>query len=39
MGAIGGIPRVLDAGQCNDSNSLVVIAFMLKVSYWGRQFE
>ncbi len=26
MGDIGGIPRVLDAGQCNDSYSLVVIA-------------
>jgi len=30
LGAIGGIPRVLDAGQCNDSYSLVVIAFKLK---------
>jgi hydroxylamine reductase len=27
---IGGIPRVLDAGQCNDSYSLVVIALKLK---------
>lgn len=26
LGTIGGIPRVLDAGQCNDSYSLVVIA-------------
>jgi hydroxylamine reductase len=26
LGDIGGIPRVLDAGQCNDSYSLVVIA-------------
>ncbi|NLE44392.1 MAG: hydroxylamine reductase [Chloroflexi bacterium] len=26
LGAIGGVPRVLDAGQCNDSYSLVVIA-------------
>ncbi len=26
LGHIGGIPRVLDAGQCNDSYSLVVIA-------------
>lgn len=26
LGEIGGIPRVLDAGQCNDSYSLVVIA-------------
>ncbi|MDQ0196242.1 hydroxylamine reductase [Paenibacillus wynnii] len=30
LGAIGGIPRVLDAGQCNDSYSLVVIALKLK---------
>ncbi|WP_410514249.1 hydroxylamine reductase [Paenibacillus sp. BR2-3] len=30
LGAIGGIPRVLDAGQCNDSYSLVVIAMKLK---------
>lgn len=29
-GDIGGIPRVLDAGQCNDSYSLVVIALKLK---------
>ena len=28
-GDIGGIPRVLDAGQCNDSYSLVVIAQQL----------
>lgn len=26
LGEIGGIPRVIDAGQCNDSYSLVVIA-------------
>ena len=26
LGDIGGIPRVLDAGQCNDSYSLVVVA-------------
>ena len=26
LGNIGGIPRILDAGQCNDSYSLVVIA-------------
>ncbi|GIP22950.1 hypothetical protein J22TS3_32250 [Paenibacillus sp. J22TS3] len=26
----GGIPRVLDAGQCNDSYSLAVIALKLK---------
>lgn len=30
LGEIGGIPRVLDAGQCNDSYSLVVIAMKLK---------
>ena len=30
LGDIGGIPRVLDAGQCNDSYSLVVIASKLK---------
>ncbi len=30
MGDIGGIPRVLDAGQCNDSYSLAVIALKLK---------
>ena len=29
-GDIGGIPRVLDAGQCNDSYSLAVIALKLK---------
>ncbi len=29
LGEIGGIPRVLDAGQCNDSYSLVVIALRL----------
>ncbi len=30
LGDIGGIPRVLDAGQCNDSYSLVVIAIELQ---------
>ncbi len=30
LGNIGGIPRVLDAGQCNDSYSLAVIALKLK---------
>ena len=30
LGDINGIPRVLDAGQCNDSYSLVVIALKLK---------
>ena len=30
LGDINGIPRVLDAGQCNDSYSLVLIALKLK---------
>jgi hydroxylamine reductase len=30
LGDIGGLPRVLDAGQCNDSYSLAVIALKLK---------
>ena len=30
LGDIGGIPRVLDAGQCNDSYSLALIALQLK---------
>jgi hydroxylamine reductase len=30
LGNIGGIPRVLDAGQCNDCYSLAVIALKLK---------
>lgn len=33
LGDIQGIPRVLDAGQCNDSYSLVVIAFKLKEAF------
>ena len=33
LGDIGGIPRVLDAGQCNDSYSLVVTALMLKDAF------
>jgi len=33
LGDIGGIPRVLDAGQCNDSYSLVVIALALKDAF------
>lgn len=33
LGSIGGIPRVLDAGQCNDSYSLVVTALMLKEAF------
>ena len=30
LGDIGGIPRLLDAGQCNDSYSLAVVALKLK---------
>ncbi len=30
LGDIGGIPRVIDAGQCNDSYSLAIIALKLK---------
>lgn len=30
LGDIGGVPRVLDAGQCNDSYSLAMIALKLK---------
>ena len=30
LGEINGIPRVLDAGQCNDSYSLAVIAMKLQ---------
>jgi hydroxylamine reductase len=33
LGNIGGIPRVLDAGQCNDSYSLAVIALKLKEAF------
>ena len=33
LGDIGGIPRVLDAGQCNDSYSLAVIALKLKEEF------
>ncbi|MGM0568324.1 MAG: hydroxylamine reductase [Elusimicrobiota bacterium] len=33
LGDIGGIPRVIDAGQCNDSYSLVVIALKLKEAF------
>ncbi len=33
LGDIGGIPRVLDAGQCNDSYSLVVTALKLKDAF------
>ena len=33
LGTIDGIPRVLDAGQCNDSYSLAVIALKLKEAF------
>lgn len=33
LGDIGGIPRVLDAGQCNDSYSLVVVAMKLAEAF------
>ncbi|MEQ6391182.1 hypothetical protein RZN22_18005 [Bacillaceae bacterium S4-13-58] len=33
LGDINGIPRVLDAGQCNDSYSLVMIALKLKEAF------
>lgn len=33
LGDINGIPRVLDAGQCNDSYSLVLIALALKEAF------
>jgi len=33
LGHINGIPRVLDAGQCNDSYSLAVIALKLKEAF------
>ncbi len=33
LGDINGIPRVLDAGQCNDSYSLAVIALTLKEAF------
>ncbi|MBN1335486.1 MAG: hydroxylamine reductase [Deltaproteobacteria bacterium] len=33
LGEINGIPRVLDAGQCNDSYSLAVIALKLKEAF------
>lgn len=32
LGEIGGLPRVLDAGQCNDSYSLAYIALQLKAA-------
>jgi len=33
LGDIGGIPRILDAGQCNDSYSLAVTALKLKEAF------
>jgi hydroxylamine reductase len=33
LGDIDGIPRILDAGQCNDSYSLVVTALLLKDAF------
>lgn len=33
LGEIGGIPRVIDAGQCNDSYSLVIIAQKLAEAF------
>ena len=33
LGDIGGIPRVLDAGQCNDSYSLALAALQLKEAF------
>lgn len=33
LGDIGGIPRVLDAGQCNDSYSLAVVALELQKAF------
>lgn len=33
LGDICGIPRVLDAGQCNDSYSLAVVAMRLKAAF------
>lgn len=33
LGDIGGIPRVLDAGQCNDSYSLALIALALRDAF------
>ncbi|MBN1177754.1 MAG: hydroxylamine reductase [Anaerolineae bacterium] len=32
LGDIGGIPRILDAGQCNDSYSLAYVALQLKAA-------
>ena len=33
LGDIGGIPRILDAGQCNDSYSLAVVAMELQKAF------
>ena len=39
LGDIGGIPRVLDAGQCNDSYSLALIALKLKEVFELRRYK
>jgi len=39
LGDINGIPRVLDAGQCNDSYSLAVIALKLKEIFRGKDIN
>ncbi len=39
LGDIGGIPRVLDAGQCNDSYSLALIALKLKEAFGFRDIN
>jgi hydroxylamine reductase len=39
LGDINGIPRVLDAGQCNDSYSLAVVALTLKDIFSGSGCE
>jgi hydroxylamine reductase len=33
LGTVGGIPRLIDAGQCNDSYSLVLTALKLKEAF------
>ena len=39
LGDINGIPRVLDAGQCNDSYSLVLIALKLVEAFGLRRYK
>ncbi|WP_423363639.1 hydroxylamine reductase [Mycoplasma sp. P36-A1] len=39
LGDINGIPRVLDAGQCNDSYSLALIAMKLKETFGAESFS